>query len=123
MNATESMKAAKYAGQRRQDATQTGRPLPRMSETLPSLHVREKLFVWVEKGRVRTSDGPMTSHEIAAVLLNTDNESESRCVGRSSCRPMGTCACWSGRSRRLGSRPSISATPCSPRGAPSTSRW
>jgi len=78
VNATGSMKAAEYAAQRRQDAARTGRPLPRMSEMLPSLHVREKLFVWVEKGRVRTSDGPMKGHEIAAVLLNTDNESASR---------------------------------------------
>lgn len=78
MNTTGTMKAAEYAAQRRQDAARTGRPIQRMSETLPSLHVREKLFVWVDKGRVRTSDGPMKGHEIAAVLLNTDNESESR---------------------------------------------
>ena len=78
MNTTGTMKAAEYAAQRRQEAARTGRPIPRMSETLPSLHVREKLFVWVDKGRVRTSDGPMKGHEIAAVLLNTDNESESR---------------------------------------------
>lgn len=78
MNATGSMRAAEYAAQRRQEAARTGSPIRRMSETLPSLHVREKLFVWVEKGRVRTSDGPMKGHEIAAFLLNTDNESASR---------------------------------------------
>lgn len=78
MNTTGTMKAAEYAAQRREEAARKRTPLPRMSETLPSLHVREKLFLWVDKGRVRTSDGPMKGHEIAACLLNTDNESESR---------------------------------------------
>src|SRR5690625_3998072 len=72
------MKAAAYAAERRQQAARTGQVVPRMSETLPSLRVREKLFVWVDKGRVRTSDGPMKGHEIAAVLLNTDSEDDSR---------------------------------------------
>lgn len=78
MNTTGTMKAAEYAAQRRKEAARAGTPLRRMSETLPSLHVREKLFVWVDKGRVRTSDGPMKGHEIAAVLLNTDSEDTSR---------------------------------------------
>src|SRR5690625_5819283 len=72
------MKAAAYAAERREQAARTGQVVPRMSETLPSLHVREKLFVWVDKGRVRTSDGPMRGHEIASVLLNTDNDTDSR---------------------------------------------
>src|SRR5699024_9253780 len=72
------MKAAAYAAERREQAARTGQVVPRMSETLPSLHVREKLFVWVDKGRVRTSDGPMKGHEIASVLLNTDNDTDSR---------------------------------------------
>lgn len=78
MNATGSMKASEYAAQRRAEASTTGRALQRMSETLPTLHAREKLFVWVDKGRVRTSDGPMKGREIAAVLMNTDDESEGR---------------------------------------------
>src|SRR5690625_4333258 len=78
MSTTGSMKAAAYAAERREQAARTGQVMPRMSETLPSLHVREKLFVWVDKGRVRTSDGPMKGHEIAAVLLNTDNDSDTR---------------------------------------------
>ncbi|MDN5688492.1 MAG: hypothetical protein L0G94_17700 [Brachybacterium sp.] len=78
MNTTGAMKAATYAAERREQAARTGQPLARMSETLPSLHVREKLFVWVDKGRVRTSDGPMKGHEIASVLLNTDDETDSR---------------------------------------------
>lgn len=78
MSATGSMKAAAYAAERREQAARTGQVVPRMSETLPSLHVREKLFVWVDKGRVRTSDGPMKGHEIASVLLNTDNDTDSR---------------------------------------------
>src|SRR5690625_7901071 len=72
------MKAAAYAAERREQAARTGQVVPRMSETLPSLHVREKLFVWVDKGRVRTSDGPMKGHEIASVLLHTDNDTDSR---------------------------------------------
>lgn len=78
MNATGSMKAAEVAADKRKEAARTGRALRRMSETLPSLHVREKLFVWVDKGRVRTSEGPMKGRDIAAVLMNTDSDSEAR---------------------------------------------
>lgn len=78
MNATGSMKAAEYAAAQRAEAKAKGSTLLRMSETLPSLHARDKLFVWIDKGRVRTSEGPMKGHEIAAVLMNTDNESEAR---------------------------------------------
>lgn len=78
MNTTGAMKASAYAAERREQATRIGRALPRMSESLPNLHVREKLFVWVDKGRVRTSDGPMKGHEIASVLLNTDDDTDSR---------------------------------------------
>jgi len=78
VNTTGAMKAASYAAQRHEQAARTGQALPRMSETLPSLHVREKLFVWVDKGRVRTSDGPLKGHEIASVLLNTDDDTDSR---------------------------------------------
>lgn len=78
MNATGTMKAAEVTAAAREKAARTGTPVPRMCETLPSLAVREKLLVWVDKGRVRTSDGPMKGHEIAAVLLNTDNDSDTR---------------------------------------------
>lgn len=78
MNATGTMKAAEVTTAAREKAARTGSPVPRMCETLPSLAVREKLLVWVDKGRVRTSDGPMKGHEIASVLLNTDNDSDTR---------------------------------------------
>lgn len=78
MNSTGTMKAAEVAEQHREQAARSGKAIHRMSETLPSLHAREKLFVWVEKGRVRTSDGPMKGRDIAAVLMNTDSDSESR---------------------------------------------
>ena len=78
MNATGTIKAAEVTTAAREKAARTGSPVPRMCETLPSLAVREKLMVWVDKGRVRTSDGPMKGHEIAAVLLNTDNDSDTR---------------------------------------------
>lgn len=78
MNSTGTMKAAEVAAQHREQAARTGKAIRRMSETLPSLHAREKLFVWVEKGRVRTSDGPMKGRDIASVLMNTDSDSESR---------------------------------------------
>lgn len=78
MNTTGTMKAADVTAAAREKATRTGTPIPRMCETLPSLAVREKLLVWVDKGRVRTSNGAMKGHEIAAVLLNTDNESDTR---------------------------------------------
>lgn len=78
MNSTGTMKAAEVAAQHREQAARSGKAIRRMSETLPSLHAREKLFVWVEKGRVRTSDGPMKGRDIASVLMNTDSDSESR---------------------------------------------
>src|SRR5699024_8490588 len=78
VNATGTMKAADVTAAARENAARTVTPVPRMRETLPSLALREKLLQLVDKVRLRTSDALIKGLEIAAVPLNTVNDSDTR---------------------------------------------
>lgn len=76
---TSQVRASDYARAKRKEAQAQGAALRRMSTSLPYMAAtRSPLFVWVDKGRVRTSDGKMRGADIASVVLDTDKDSPNK---------------------------------------------
>lgn len=76
MNQTPQVRASEVAAQMMRAAADAGKPILRMSNDFPSMQLtRKPLYVWIDKGRVRTSDGPMKGHQICSAMVDVREDS------------------------------------------------
>src|SRR5699024_11405871 len=62
-----------------QSAASSGKPALRMSGRFPHMLVtRPPLFVWIDRGRVMTSDGPRKGHQICSMMVDVREDSSDK---------------------------------------------
>lgn len=76
---TAQERASQFSASMAQDAASSGKPTPRMSGYFPHmLMTRPPLFVWIDHGRVMTSDGPRPGHRICSMMVDTRKDSDDK---------------------------------------------
>lgn len=73
---TAQEKATQLSQDMTRAAASSGKPTLRMSGRFPHmLMTRPPLFVWIDRGRVMTSDGPRKGHEICSMMVDVRPDS------------------------------------------------
>lgn len=76
---TAQEKASQFSARMTQSAASSGKPALRMSGRFPHMLVtRPPLFVWIDRGRVMTSDGPRKGHQICSMMVDVREDSSDK---------------------------------------------
>lgn len=76
---TAQEKATQLSQDMTRAAASSGKPTIRMSGRFPHMLVtRPPLFVWIDRGRVMTSDGPRKGHHICSMMVDVREDSSDK---------------------------------------------